>query len=80
MSAAISGAFHFVILVEKILAIVEADSVSLSTPLTWYEIVMGAAAIGTYRSGPLNFDTSAGATRLSEPAKSTRPPWRSVWP
>src|SRR6478672_6797320 len=80
LSALISGASHVATLLEKILAIVGADSVSLSTPLTLYEIVMGAEAIGTYRNEPLNFETSAAATRLSEPAKSTRPPWRSVWP
>ena len=42
LSALISGASHVVILLEKILAIVTAESFSLSTPLRLYETVIGA--------------------------------------
>ncbi len=39
---------------------------------------MGAAVVGMYRNSPLYLDTSAAATKPSEPAKSTTPSW-SAW-
>src|SRR5581483_197207 len=46
LSAAISEAFHVLIWRSKILAIVGADSCRPSTPLRWYETVIGAATVG----------------------------------
>src|SRR4051812_33879929 len=58
LSAAIALSFQVLIWREKILAIVSGDSCRLSTPVTWYETVIGAATVGKYRNGPLNFATS----------------------
>src|SRR5581483_8037701 len=80
LSAAMSAAFHVLIVPMKILAIVAGESCRLSTPVRWNETVIGAATVGKYRNGPLYLATSAAATVASVPAKSTMPPWRSVRP
>src|SRR5579872_4445841 len=49
LSAAISEAFHVLILRSKIMAIVAGESCRPSTPLRWYDTVIGAATVGKYR-------------------------------
>src|SRR5687767_8060863 len=80
LSAAIALSFQVLTSRWKILAMVSGDSCRLSTPVTLYETVIGAAIVGKYMNGPLYFDASSGFTRPSEPAQSTTPVWRSVRP
>src|SRR3954467_9711016 len=69
LSAAMAGSFHVLMVREKILAIVSAESWSLSTPDTLYETVIGENRIGKYRIGSAGL--SASAKGESEPAKFT---------
>src|SRR6266498_5494872 len=72
LSAAITGSFQVLTSRWKILAMVSGLSWSLSTPDRLYEIVIGAATVGTYRYEPAA-TPSASLTVLSVPAKSVRP-------
>src|SRR3954471_17024668 len=71
-SALIAGSSHVLICSWKILAIVSASNLSLSTPLRLYATLMGAATVGKYSSAPpLNFGRSAALGSPSAAAKST---------
>ncbi len=72
LSAAILGSFHVVMAVEKMPASVSPLSWSLSTPFRLYDTVIGAAAVGKYRTvPPWNVGLSASAMVLSVPAHCT---------
>src|SRR5262245_5946739 len=78
LSAAMAGSFQVLMVLEKILAIVSADSCSLSTPFRLYETVIGPSSTGKYRIGSAGLSLSAKAA--SEPAKLTTFWARSVRP
>ena len=72
LSAAILASSHFVIVREKIPAIVSAESCRLFTPDRLYDTVIGPATVGKYRyAPPLGLVASAAGYGASVPAQST---------